>query len=322
MKRMTAILLLLAMLLSLTSVSAEAPAPVRLGGLKGATTMGLVKLLEDNEAKTTLNTYDFTMGVTADELIPKLLQGEMDILAVPANLAAVLYNNTKGQVKMLAVGALGVLYIVEKGGETVQSIADLKGKTIYATGKGTTPEMSLTYLLSQNGLDINQDVTMEWMSEPTETVARLSTQEAGVAMLPQPFATVALTQVEGLRTALSLEEEWNKLDNGSRLVTAAVIVRSEFAEKNPEAVANFLKDYENSVTWINANVAEAAPLMEKYGIVKAPIAQKALPLCNLVALSGQDMKDAAQGYLQTLFDQKPQAVGGQMPGDDFYYGAP
>lgn len=321
MKKITAILLLLALVLGMVPVSAE-QAPVRLGGLKGATTMGLVKLLEDNEAKTTLNTYDFTMAVTADELTPKLLKGEMDIMAVPANLAAVLYNNTKGQVKMLAVGALGVLYIVEKGGDSVQSIQDLKGKTIYSTGKGTTPEMSLTYLLAQNGLDINKDVTMEWMSEPTETVARLSAQETGVAMLPQPFTTVAQTQVEGLRIALSLEDEWNKLNNGSRLVTAAVIVRSEFAEQNPEAVENFLKDYEASVTWINANVADAAPLMEKYGIVKAPIAQKALPLCNLVALSGDEMKAAAQGYLQTLFDQKPQAVGGQMPGDDFYYGAP
>ncbi len=321
MKKITALLLLFALMLGMVPVSAE-QAPVRLGGLKGATTMGLVKLLEDNEAKTTLNTYDFTMGVTADELTPKLLQGEMDIMAVPANLAAVLYNNTKGQVKMLAVGALGVLYIVEKGGDSVQSIQDLKGKTIYSTGKGTTPEMSLTYLLAQNGLDINKDVTMEWMSEPTETVARLSAQETGVAMLPQPFTTVAQTQVEGLRIALSLEDEWNKLNNGSRLVTAAVIVRSEFAEQNPEAVENFLKDYEASVTWINANVADAAPLMEKYGIVKAPIAQKALPLCNLVALSGDEMKAAAQGYLQTLFDQKPQAVGGQMPGDDFYYGAP
>ncbi len=321
MKKITAMLLLLAMVLSLASVSAETSA-LRLGGLKGATTMGLVKLLEDNEAGTTQNKYDFTMAVTADELTPKLLKGEMDILAVPANLAAVLYNNTKGQVKLLAVGALGVLYIVEKGGDSVQSIADLKGKTIYSTGKGTTPEMSLTYLLAQNGLDINTDVTMEWMSEPTETVARLNAQEQGVAMLPQPFATVALQQVEGLRTALSLEEEWNKLDNGSRLTTAVVIVRSEFADKNPEAVANFLKDYEASVAWINANVAEAAKLVDKQGIVKAPIAEKALPLCNLVALSGADMRAAAEGYLQTLFDQKPQAVGGQMPADDFYYGAP
>lgn len=292
---------------------------VRLGGMKGPTTMGMVKLLEDAEAGTTVNDYDFTIAGAADELTPLLIKGEMDIAAVPVNLASVLYNKTEGAVQMLAVNTLGVLYIVEKGGETVNSIADLKGKTIYATGKGTTPEYSLTYLLAQHGLTIGEDVTVEWKSEATEVVGAMSGMDSAVAMLPQPFVTVAAGQVEGLRVALDLTAEWNALDNGSSLVTGCLVIRREFAEANPEAVAAFLNEYAASTEYANTNPAETAVMVEKYGIVKAAVAEKALPKCNIVCLTGTDMTAAAQGYLQVLFDQNPAAVGGALPAEDFWY---
>ena len=292
---------------------------IRLGGMKGPTTMGMVKLLADAEAGTTINDYDFTLAAAADELTPLLIQGKMDIAAVPVNLASVLYNKTEGALQMLAVNTLGVLYVVEKGGETVNSVADLKGKTIFATGKGTTPEYSLTYLLAQNGLTIGEDVTVEWKSEPTEVVSAMATMDSAVAMLPQPFVTVAGTQLEGLRVALDLTAEWNALDNGSSLVTGCLVVRREFAEANPEAVAAFLSEYAASTAYANTNPAETSVMVEKYGIVKAPIAEKALPKCNIVCLTGADMTAAAEGYLQVLFDQNPQAVGGKLPTEDFWY---
>lgn len=292
---------------------------VRLGGMKGPTTMGMVKLLEDAEAGTTVNDYDFTIAGAADELTPLLIKGEMDIAAVPVNLASVLYNKTEGAVQMLAVNTLGVLYIVEKGGETVNSVADLAGKTIFATGKGTTPEYSLTYLLAQHGLTIGEDVTVEWKSEATEVVGAMSGMDNAVAMLPQPFVTVAASQVEGLRVALDMTAEWEALDNGSSLVTGCLVIRREFAEANPEAVAAFLQEYAASTEFANTNPAEAGVMVEKYGIVKAAIAEKALPKCNIVCLTGADMTAAAQGYLQVLFDQNPAAVGGALPGDDFWY---
>ena len=184
------------------------PVTMRLGSLKGPTTMGMVKLLSDSEAGLTANTYESTIAAAADELTPKLLKGELDMLALPVNAGSVLYNKSEGGVTILAVNTLGVLYILEKGGETVQSVADLKGKTIYATGKGNTPEYSLAYLLSQNGLDIATDVAMEWKSEAAEVVAQLATVDSAVALLPQPFVTVARSKVEGLRVALDMTAEW------------------------------------------------------------------------------------------------------------------
>ena len=295
----------------------EEAVTIRVGGLKGPTSMGLVKLLDDAENQKTANAIDFRMAASANELTPLLLQGELDILAVPANLGSVLYNKTEGQVKMLAVSTLGVLYMVEKGGETVTDIKSLAGKTIYATGKGATPEYALTYLLAQNGLELGKDVNVEWKSEPTEIVAQMAAMDNAVAMLPQPFVVVAMGQVEGLRVALDLTEQWNALGGDSQLITAVLLVRSEFLDQHPQAVARFMEEY--SAAFVNDQPAEAAVLVEKYGIVKAAVAEKAIPACNIVCLTGDDMKTAASGYLQVLYDQNPESVGGKLPGDDFYW---
>lgn len=294
------------------------PADIRIGGLKGPTSMGMVKLMDSSKAGTAANNYTFTIAGSADELTPKLIQGELDIAALPANLAAVLYNNTDKAIKLLAVNTLGVIYIVEKG-DTIQSLEDLKGKTIYSTGKGSTPEYALKYLFSENGIDPDKDVAIEWKSEPAEVVALLSEGEGGIAMLPQPFVTVAQTQLEGLRIAIDLTQAWDELENGSTLITGVLAVRSDFAEQYPEQLAAFLDEYKLSTEYINSNIAEAAPLVEKYGIVKAAVAEKAIPYCNIAYLEGSEMKASMEGYLQVLFDQNPAAVGGALPADDFYY---
>ena len=301
-----------------TDAAPVLPDSIRIGGLKGPTSMGMVKLMEDNEAGTTENTYAFTIAASADELTPKFIQGEMDIIAVPANLASVLYNNTDGAAELLAVNTLGVIYIVEKG-DSVNTVADLAGKTIYATGKGSTPEYALRYILSENGIDPDKGVTIEWKSEPTEVVGALSAAEEGIAMLPQPFVTVAQGSVEGLRVAIDLTEAWDALDNGSTLFTGVLVIRRDFAQTYPDAVKAFLAEYEASTAYINENVAEGAQLVEKYGIVKAAVAEKAIPYCNITYIAGEDMVAPMNGYLQVLFDQNPKSVGGAMPGEDFYY---
>lgn len=304
----------------------------RIAALKGPTAMGLVKLMKDNDETIGAllssakpyegevgNLYTFTLAGSADEVTPALIKGELDMACVPANLAAVLYGKTNGAVEVLAVNTLGVLYIVENG-ETVQSMADLKGQTIVATGKGSTPEYALRYLLTENGIDPDKDVTIDWKSEHSECVAALASGQATIALLPQPFVTVAQTKIEGLRMALDLTAEWDKLDNGSALITGVIVARRDVVETNPAAVEAFLEDYADNVAWVNGNTAEAAALIGEYGIVDAAVAEKALPYCNIVCLTGSEMKDKLSGYLNVLSEAEPSSVGGTLPGDDFYYG--
>ena len=309
-----------------------ATAHFRIAALKGPTAMGLVELMslsdtanEMMEGKenvvSTGNTYEFTLAGSADEVTPALIKGDLDMACVPANLAAVLYGKTNGAVEVLAVNTLGVLYIVENGG-TVQSMADLKGQTIVAAGKGSTPEYALRYLLTENGIDPDKDVTIDWKSEHSECVAALASGQASIALLPQPFVTVAQNKIEGLRMALDLTAEWDKLDNGSALITGVIVARRDVVEANPGAVDSFLQNYAASVEWVNANNADAAQLIAEYGIIEAaPVAEKALPYCNIVCITGSEMKDKLSGYLQVLADAEPSSVGGALPGDDFYYGA-
>ena len=320
MKKYMSVLLVLLMLAVLFPGCAAAegePVTIRLGSLKGPTTMGMVKLLSDNEAGLTANKYESTVAANATELMPLFLRGELDVLALPVNAGSVLYNKSNSGATLLAVNTLGVLYIVEKGGETVQSVADLKGKTIYATGKSTTPEYALSYLLTQNGLDIASDVTMEWKSEASEVVAQISTLDNAVALLPQPFVTVAQTKVEGLRVALDMTEEWAAV--GSTLITGGLIIRTAFLNEHPEAVKTFLEEYAASTQYVNENVEEAAALVEQYIGVPAGVAKKAIPACHIVCLTGEEMKTAAEGYLTVLFELNDKAVGGVLPGVDFYY---
>ena len=319
MKKYMSILLVLLMLVALFPgcAAAEEPTVIRIGSLKGPTTMGMVKLLSDNEAGLTAVKYESTVVANATELMPLFLRGELDVLALPVNAGAVLYNKSQAGATLLAVNTLGVLYIVEKGGETVQSVADLKGKTIYATGKSTTPEYALSYLLAENGLDIAADVTMEWKSEASEVVAQMATLDSAVALLPQPFVTVAQTKVEGLRVALDMTAEWANV--GSTLITGGLIIRTAFLNEHPEAVKTFLEEYAASTQYVNENVEEAAALVEQYIGVAAGVAKKAIPACNIVCMTGEEMKAAAEKYLTVLFELNPDAVGGAMPEESFYY---
>ena len=294
--------------------------PVRIAGLKGPTTMGLVNLLPMMEAGETAIDYDLQLYGTADEIVPLLMKGELDMAAIPANLAATLYQKTEGQIQALAVNTLGVLYVVEKG-DTVQSIQDLKGRTVLSTGKGTTPEYVLRYILTQNGIDPDKDLTIEYYSEATEVTAQMAVAEDAIAVLPQPYVTSAGMQDETLRVALDLTAEWEKVSD-TQLITGLTVVRKEYAEAHPDVIEAFLEEYAQSVEAANTDVEGTAALCEAQGVVaKAAIAQKALPQCKVVCLTGEKLKTNAEGYLQVLYDADPASVGGALPGADFYYGA-
>lgn len=305
---------------STTAASSQAAgsSAIRIAGLKGPTSMGLVKLMNDSEEGKASNSYEFTMAAAADEITPKLIKGDLDMAAVPANLASVLYSKTQGKVVVLNVNTLGVTYIVENG-KAINSVADLKGKTIYGTGKGSIPEYALRFVLKKNGLDPDKDVKLEWKSEPTEVVALMKQQKDVVAMLPQPFVTVAAGQVENYRVALSITDEWAKQDKESKFITGVMVARKDFVEQNKDKVAAFLKEYEASIKYANENVEDAAKLVEKYDIVKAAVAKNALPKCNITFIAGDEMKTALSGFYKALFDLAPESVGGALPNEDIYY---
>lgn len=305
-----------------TQTQAE-PVDVNVMALKGPTAMGMVKLMDEADSgNVDTENYSFEIAASADEVTPKLIQGETDIAAVPANLASVLYNKTEGQIQVLAVNTLGVLYIVENG-DSIHSVSDLAGRTIYASGKGSTPEYALNFILEKNGLTPGTDVTIEWKSEHSECVSALAQDPEGIAMLPQPFVTTAQAKNPNLKVALDLTEEWDKVmeneETKSSLLTGVVVVRKEFAEENPEAVEDFMDRYADSVEYVNDNVEEAAKLVGNYDIVTEDVAVKAIPECNIVCITGEDMKEQLSGYLAVLKDANPESIGGELPGDDFYY---
>ena len=294
---------------------------VRVGGLKGPTTMGLVKLMQDAENGEAQNAYEFTMVTAADELTAMVAGDQVDIALLPANVASVLYHKTNQNVSVIDINTLGVLYLVS-GDTSITSLDQLAGKTVYLTGKGTTPDYVFNYLLSSAGLSA-EDVTLDFRSEATEVAAILAENPEAVGLLPQPFVTVALSQNDALSIIMDLTEEWDKLqaeDSNSRLVTGVTIVNNDFLSSHPDMVDAFLEEHEASALYTDNHPAEAAELIAAAGIVaKAPIAEQALPYCNITCVTGEDMKEALSGYLEVLYEQAPESVGGSLPDDAFYY---
>ena len=326
LKKLTSLLLSLGLAVSLLACSVSAKTlsagSVCIAGLKGPTPMGLVQLLSMEKAGTAALDYDLQLYGAADEIVPKLIKGELDLAAIPANLAATLYQKTNGGIQVLAVNTLGVLYVVEKG-NTVHSFADLKGRTILSTGKGTTPEYVLRYLLQKNGLDPDRDVKIEYYSEASEVTAQMAAaKKDAIAVLPQPYVTAAQMKDAALRVVLDLTKEWNKVC-GTQLITGVTVVRTAYAEEHPDVVQAFLTDYEKSVNAANTDIDGTAALCEEVGVVaKAAIAKKALPQCNIVFRRGEEMKKDISAYLQVLYDASPAAVGGKLPDDSFYWTKP
>lgn len=295
-------------------------AGVRVGSLKGPTSMGLVSLMDKASKGESEGSYDFTMVTDASELAAQMVSGDLDIALVPANLASILYQKTKQGVEVIDINTLGVLYVAAAD-DSIQSIADLKGKTLYMTGKGTTPDYVLQYLLSANGMT-SDDLTIEYKSEAAEVAAVLKEQTDAIGLLPQPFVTVAMAQNENLKMVLNLTEEWEKTqpENGSALVTGVTVCRKDVLEDQADAVDTFLKEHEASAEFANANVEETAQLVADAGIIeKAPIAAKAIPYCSITYIDGADMQTKVSGYLSVLFDQDPSSIGGQLPDEGFYY---
>lgn len=293
---------------------------LRIGGMKGPTSMGLLFMKDEVENGAGTGTYEFTMVTGADELLPMMIKGELDIALVPANVAAILYQKTEGGVAVIDINTLGVLYMVS-GDSNIVNVEDLRGKTIYLTGKGTTPDYVLHYILQENGLQ-ESDYTLEYKSEPTEVAALLAEKPEAVGLLPQPFVTVACAQNEALQVVMDMNEQWSLLqgEDGSRMVTGVTVVRKEVLEENEKAVLEFMSKHKASAEAINQDVEKGAELVVAAGIIgKAPIAQKAIPKCNITYVDGEEMKQALSGYLQVLFEQDATSVGGKLPEDDFYY---
>ena len=287
--------------------------------ISGPTGIGMVNMMALSE-EDALENYNFTVVTSPTEVVSKISTGEADIAAVPTNLAATLYNKTEGGIKILAVNTLSVLSMLNYKGGAINSPDDVKGRTIYTTGKGSNPEYIIKYLLRKFGIDPEKDVTIEYKEEGSELVPVWNTDETALIIAPQPVATSIMLNYEGSDIIIDLGYEWESVSPDSKLMMGCVIVREEFLKANPDAVAHFLEDYKRSVEKATGDIETTAQLCEEKGIVpKAALAKAAIPNCNLCFITGEEMKTNLTGYLQVLFDADPKSVGGQMPDDGFWY---
>ena len=328
-KHTVSALLILCLLLSCFAFAACSPAAdtekddapaaktmVNIGALKGPTGMGLAPLMAADEAMTAVNDYSFTIAGAPDQLIGALTAGDLDLAALPTNAIALLNQKTEGGVQIIAVNTLGVLYIMAKD-DSIQTLADLEGKTIAASGQGSTAEYVLNKLLAEAGLTVGEDVTVDYNAEHSEVATLAQAGEYDVVLLPEPFVTSLSAQDAGFAVALDLTALWEE-SVGSLLPMGGIAVRSEFLAQNPAAVQAFLEEYATAVETCNSDPAATAQQIEQFDILTAAVAEQAIPRCNIVCLTGEDMKAALTDFYTVLLAADPQSIGGAMPADGFY----
>lgn len=312
---------ILACLLALTTIFSVAgcntsteKASINIASMKGPTSIGLAKLYNRSDNKETKNDYHYKIYGAADEITAGLIKGDIDIAALPCNVAATLYQKTEGEILIAGINTLGVLYVVEKG-DTVNSVTDLQDQTVYSTGQGTTPEYTFKHILNNN----NTEAIIAYSSEATELVSVLSNSDTGIAVLPEPYVTIAKNSIPELRVCLDLTKEWEKITENSTMVTGVIVVRKEFAEANPDAMKTFMNEYADSVKYVTDNTVGTAALLETLDIMKENIAKEAIPNCNVVFITGDEMELKVTSYLNVLYEANPQSVGGAAPESGMFY---
>ena len=333
MKRIITITLTLAIILTAALFTACRREPmlvdgmlvVNIGALRGPTGMGLAPLMEWAEDPShslwvgfeTENIYNFVLGGSPDEMTVGLINGTLDIAMIPTNVASILYNRNGIDVNLIALKTLGVLFILDNTGE-IETVEDLRGRTVNLAGQGSIPQFALEHILRENYLMPGLDVELAFRAEHTEVAALMVAGDIDIALLPQPFVTTVTLQNQAVQIALDLTKEWEAVSPGSTMVMTAVVVRTEFLEAHPEAVARFLADQEASINFANNNIDDAAEIIGRLEIVPTHVARIAIPHTNLVHIVGEEMRVLAQSFLSVMYDANPVSVGGNLPSEAFY----
>jgi NitT/TauT family transport system substrate-binding protein len=318
MKKILLLTIILAILTTLIACESKEPIDISVYGLNGPTSMGMIKMFEEDGTIDETITVSYTNVAQPDVVVGKLINEEIDIAAVPTNVASVVYNKTGGKYQVAAINTLGVLYIVTAEGVEINSLEDLRGMEIGASGLGATPEYVLNYILTNNGLTPDEDITIDYSLSHADLAAGIISGETKIALLPQPFVTMVMMQSEA-KIAISMQDEWRKLEDAD-LAMGCLVVKTSLAEERPDVIEAFLEKYEESVNWVNENPVDASVLVEKFGVLpKAKMAELAIPKSNIVFMKNDDMQAQMDSILNILFEFNPKAIGGQLPDEGFYF---
>jgi len=301
------------------STSNKAKVIVNIAGLQGPTSIGMIKMIDEKPSLGTNVASNYQVVKTPDVLLSKILSKEIDIATVPTNLAAIIYN--KGvDYKIAAMNTWGVLYLIGSE-ENINQWKDLKGKTIYSVGKGTTPDIAARYILEKNGLNFEKDLTIDYTMAHVELAQAVAAEKVKLAILPEPFVTMAISKNPKVNIVFDIQKEWDKASgsNGAFPQTC-LMVKEELVSKNPAIVDKFLSEYKESIEWVNVNKAQAGKLVEKNGIgIKAKIAETAIPRCNIRYEDAQTAKAKVESFFKIIFNYSPKDIGGKIPNEGLYY---
>ncbi len=303
-----------------TTTTPGTPVEVQIAFLRGPSAVSGIDMINNYDGQKDGMKITYSIEQAPDVLSQKLVEGKITAATLPTNTAANLYTKN-GKYIMAAMNTWGVMYVVTAGAE-INSWADLKGKEIDTSGKGSAADIVFQYLLKENGIDPEKDVTMKYASTPAEQAQLIAAGQSKISVLPEPWATTAVKKNPNAKVALDFQKEWTRINGESTpFAQTCLVVNAEFAKAHPDLLDKLLAAYATSMDWVNKNPAEAGKLVAARSDIglDAVVTKEAIPRCNIKYQNAADSRAAVDKCLEIMFKYNPASIGGKMPDDGFYY---
>ncbi|MFP4526531.1 MAG: ABC transporter substrate-binding protein [Bacteroidales bacterium] len=317
LKTITAIFIIITTISCSSTSNNEDSENIKIATLRGPSAMSMIKMIENLDALEDKKT-EFIVKNEPVQIRPLILQDKVDFAVVPSNMAAILYNKHKSY-SLAAIPVWGTLYLF--GADTsIHNWSDLKDKKVNLMAKGMTPDVMFRYLLSENGLNPEKDVNLDY-SFPThiELANAIASGKAELGVISEPMVSMVKNRNNQIRSILSLNDEWKKV-TGIEIPQTALLVKSDFSKQNQEWINIFLEEYRESIEWVNNNPEKAAKLIVKNNILEdIQTAEEAIPGCNMKFKFAEESKKTIIQYLEIFYNMNPDIVGGKIPDDEFFY---
>lgn len=287
---------------------------------RGTLSVGMASFVDQAKKGELEGTYHVAVLPNSDQIVSGMKDGDLDIAVMTPSAASTLFNETKGEVSVISINALGGLGVVT-GNRKVKEFADLDGRTVYMADEGSVSQYVVEHLLAL--ADMGDTVKLDFKGDSVGVVAQLRAERTTVSVLAQPYATASFTENKLVRQVVDLVDVWDELSkDSSRFVGGVTVVRNDLLKRHPEMVAAFLLEQAESVRLINEDPTVVLDLVSSTGIMDAEmVTVESMKACHPVCIQGTEMRDALSGYLTMLYKANPSAIGGLLPTGDFYYGA-
>jgi NitT/TauT family transport system substrate-binding protein len=289
---------------------------VTLYSIKGPSGVALIRLFEE-PPRFPGTEIKLEALAQADLIAAKFISGEAKLGILPANVAAKIAAGGR-RIRVAAVIGYGMLSLLSAD-PGVRRIEDLRGKTVEVAGQGATPDYVFRRILRARGLNPDGDLKLSYALAYPEIAQSLIAGRIFNALLPEPFATMALAGKPGIRRIGDIQAEWIAAGGAGNYPMTVLAVDADLAASSPGLVKAVLEACRSSVEWVTSHPSGAGILVEKHRMgLSAGVVSAAVPRSAYGFIPAVEARPSLEALFGAFLEYAPASIGGALPPDSFY----